>query len=222
MGLGLKGSVMSIIWTASSLDTATRAYVEEPIVVVVMPRAPPSPPSSLPPTMDATGAGLEGSVMSIIWMPPVLDATMAYAEDPTVNVAMPYEPRRATAEAALMCAVGAGLEGVVMSIIWTPAAAVTSAYVEEPTVAVVMPRAPRSSSNPSTPSVTAATGLGLKGSVMSTIWTPSSSYAATRAYVEEPIVTVVMPFGPPSSSNPSTPSATNATGDMTMEGVARA
>ena len=215
---------MLIIWTASSRNTATRAYVEEPIVVVVMPRAPVSSPISLPPNMDATGAGLEGSVMSIIWMPPELDVTMAYVEDPTVNVAMPNAPWRATSEAALMCAVGAGLEGSVMSIIWTPssAVAVTSAYVEEPTVTVVMSRAPRSSSNPSTPSVTAATGLGLKGSVMSTIWTPSSLLAAARAYVEEPIVTVVMPFGPPSSSNPSTPSATNATGDMTMEGAARA
>ena len=121
-----------------------------------------------------------------------------------------------------MNAAGVGLEGVVMSIIWTPPSEdETKAYVEGPIAAVVMWRAP-ASSNPPSPSVMAATGLGSKGSVMSIIWTPSSSYAEARAYVEEPIVATVMPFGPSSSSNPSTPSTTNAAGDRTTEGAAMA
>ena len=36
------------------------------------------------------------------------------------------------------------------------------------------------------------------------------------------MVTAVMPFGPSSSSNPSAPSVTNATGDVVMTGAASA
>ena len=39
------------------------------------------------------------------------------------------------------------------------------------------------------------TGEGFEGSVMSIIWTPSPLKAVTRAYVDELIVTVVMPNG---------------------------
>ena len=39
------------------------------------------------------------------------------------------------------------------------------------------------------------TGEGFEGSVMSMIWTPSPSKAVTRAYVDELIVTVVVPAG---------------------------
>ena len=37
VGVGFSGSVMLIIWTPSSRAEVTRAYVEESIVIVVMP-----------------------------------------------------------------------------------------------------------------------------------------------------------------------------------------
>ena len=83
----------------------------------------------------------------------------------------------------LMCEAGVGLDGSVMFIICMPLStdAVTIAYIEDPMVTAVMSRAPSSSSNPFTPSVTAAMGTGLNGSVMSIIWTPLSRYEATSA-----------------------------------------
>ena len=50
------------------------------------------------------------------------------------------------------------------------------------------------------PSSNDAAGMGLAGSVMLIIWTPSSRYAVTSAYVSGPIVTVVMLLAPLSSS----------------------
>ena len=65
-GVGADGSVMSMICTAPS-NAATMAYVEDPIVVVVMPRGLPraSNPVSASDTY-ATETGLEGSVISIM------------------------------------------------------------------------------------------------------------------------------------------------------------
>ena len=89
--------------------------------------------------MLATGAGLDGVVMLIIWTKPSCVATRAYVEDPVVSVAMPRGSRRARPAALLTCATGDGLDGVVMLIIWTPwsADAETRAYVEESIVTVV-------------------------------------------------------------------------------------
>ena len=107
----------------------------------------------------------------------------------------------------------AGLEGFVMSIIWTPSSAydATRAYVEAPIVTAAIPHAPASSSNPPSPSVTDAVAAGLEGSVTSIIWTPSSAYDATRAYVLAPIVTATMSAAPSSSSNLPIPSVADAT-----------
>ena len=73
-----------------------------------------------------------------------------------------------------------------------------------------MPRAPASTSNPSTPSVTDAVAIGRAGSVISIIWMPSSVNDATRAYVPAPIATVAISDALSSSSNPFTPSVTDA------------
>ena len=64
---GSDRSVTLIICTPSSCSDATRAYVEESIVIVAMPCAPSSssnPPS--PSVADVTAAGLVGSVTLII------------------------------------------------------------------------------------------------------------------------------------------------------------
>ena len=100
-GTGLAGSVMLIIWTPWSKYAVTSAYVPEPIVAVAMPKAPSSLSKVLlapltvtvsPSSNDAAGTGLAGSVMSIIWTPPVLpcDVTSAYVLEPILTVVMWY------------------------------------------------------------------------------------------------------------------------------------
>ena len=155
--------------------------------------------------------------MSIIWTPSsARAATSAYVLEPIVAMAMPSAPSSSSNPPAPSVTeeVGAGRAGSVMSIIWTPSSnpLATSAYVLEPIVAMAMPSAPSSSSNPPAPSVTEEVGAGRAGSVMSIIWTPSSSYAVTSAYVLEPIVAMAMPSAPSSSSNPPAPSVTEEVG----------
>ena len=69
---------------------------------------------------------------------------------------------------------------------------------------VAMSHAPfsRSSLAPSV-SVMLPSAVMADGSVTLSIWTPSSSYAATAAYVLPPDVNVAMPFAPSSSRVPS-------------------
>ena len=96
-------------------------------------------------------------------------------------------------------AAGLGLEGSVMFIIWIPSRnAATMAYVEESNVTTAMLSGYSSLSNPPLPSCANATESGLEGSVMLIIWTALSCCAVTRAYVEEPMVAVVMPVAPSS------------------------
>ena len=101
-------------------------------------------------------------------------------------------PISAMLPAAVMC------KGSVTSSIWTPLSrfAATATYVWSPDVNVVMSCAPLSfrvfvSMLPA--------GVMCKGSVTFSIWTPSSSYAATAAYVWPPDTNVVMPDAPSSS-----------------------
>ena len=68
-GIGLYGSVMSMIWTPLSQMDATSAKVDGPIVTVVTDIEPSSSVKpSLPSVRADAGIGLEGSVMSMIWM----------------------------------------------------------------------------------------------------------------------------------------------------------
>ena len=79
---------MSIIWTPSPQTDATMAYVDAPIVVMVMPYGPSSSVKpSLPSVRADTGAGLYGSVMSIIWTPsPLMAVAMAKVDESIVTV----------------------------------------------------------------------------------------------------------------------------------------
>ncbi len=72
--VGDAGSVISIIWTALSLEAVTRAYVDESILTVTMSFAAASSkatplPSRSPSFIENTAVGFLGSVISIIWMP---------------------------------------------------------------------------------------------------------------------------------------------------------
>ena len=100
-------------------------------------------------------------------------------------------------------AVTVGVAGSVILIIWTPSSRLdaTRAYVAEPIWIVVTPRAPSSVLKPPAPSVTEDVAVGFVGSVILIICTPSSLLDATRAYVAEPILTVVTLVAPSSSSN---------------------
>ena len=104
---------------------------------------------------------------------------------------------------SVTAATGVGADGVVMSIIWTPLSlsAVTRAYVVPSIMAVVMPLDPLSSVKPSRPSFTIDAIVGFSGSVTLIIWTLLELDEATRAYVEESMVAVVMPKGSASSTN---------------------
>ena len=75
--------------------------------------------------------------------------------------------------------------GLLMSINWIPSSTLdeTIAYVRFPHVNVSTPPAPSSSVNPFALSVSASSGTMAVGSLMSIIWTPSSSTDATMAYM---------------------------------------
>ena len=86
---GFSGSVMSIIWTALSLSAMTKAYVEEPIVIVVMPQGPLRLGKLEPSVAVAVAVGFSGSVMLIIWTPSSYRAaTRAYGVPLMVTVVM--------------------------------------------------------------------------------------------------------------------------------------
>ena len=147
-------------------------------------------------------SGSEVRATSIIGMPlPKKDAARAYVLESIVTTAMssgneklPNLTSKLPTDAA-----GLGLEGSVMLIIWMPSwNAATMAYVEEPIVKATMPSGYSSLSNPPLPSCANATESGLEGSVMLIIWTALSCCTVTRAYVEEPMVAVVMPVAPSS------------------------
>ena len=113
---------------------------------------------------------------------------------------------------SVTAAVAVGFSGSVILIIWTPwsLAEATRAYVEGPMVVVVMPTAPSSLVKPSWSFLTAAVAVGFSGSVISIIWTPSSWPEATRAYVEGPMVVVVICQGESRLVKPPRPSVTAA------------
>ena len=86
-----------------------------------------------------------------------------------------------------------------------------------PDVNVVMPRAPRSARE--AVSVMLPSAVMADGSVMSSIWTPSSESAATAAYVLPPDSNTAMSDAPPSSREAvlaMLPSAVMADGSVTL------
>ena len=153
--------------------------------------------------------------MSITWKPLSSTAdTIAYVLPPRSNMWTPIAP--SSIENLLRLAPGSsaiedaarGAAGSVTSIICTPSSsrAATTAYVLPPMLAIPTPAAPSSSSNvpdaPSaSPSRTAATARGEVGSVRLIICTPSSSRAATTAYVLPPDSNVSTAAAPSSTSN---------------------
>ena len=190
--------VISIIWTPSSMVAATATYVVPPDSNVAMPRAPLSLRLALSPMLPAA-TGLAGSVMSIIWTPSSMyPATAAYVVPPDSNMAMLLAPLSSRSEASPMLPAATGLAGSVMLIIWTPSSEypATAAYVVPPDSKVIILWAPASLRLALSPMLPAATGLA--GSVMLIIWTPSSMYEVTAAYVVPPDSNVVMPLAPKS------------------------
>ena len=207
---------MSTIWTPSYNPFVIRAYVEGPMVAVVMCLSPSRSINLGPPVMAAVAVGFLGSVILIIWTPPssTFETAKAYVEGPMVVVVMPTTLLSSVKPfwPSVTAAVAVGFLGSVILIIWTPLSAfeATRAYVEGPMVVVVISRAPLSSVKPFWPSVTAAVAVGFLGSVILIIWTPSSRYAVTRAYVKGPMVAVVMARDPLSTVKPFWPSVTAA------------
>ena len=195
---GLAGSVMSIIWTPSSMYPATAAYVVPPDSNMAMLLAPLSSRSEASPMLPAA-TGLAGSVMLIIWTPSSeYPATAAYVVPPDSKVIILWAPASLRLALSPMLPAATGLAGSVMLIIWTPSSwyPATAAYVVPPDSKVVMAKEASSSRLALSPMLPAATGLA--GSVMLIIWTPSSMYEVTAAYVVPPDSNVVMPLAPKS------------------------
>ena len=88
------------------------------------------------------------------------------------------------------------------------------AYVLEPITNVSTPYAPSSSSLPLSVILSFATIAA--GSLMSIIWTPSSTVAVTMAYVLEPITNVSTSYARSSSSNEFTPSVSESIATMSV------
>ena len=117
-----------------------------------------------------------GSLMSIIWTPSsALLATMAYVLEPIVNVSTSFAPSSSSESVSSILSFATMFVGSLMSIIWTPSSfhAATMAYVLEPIVNTSTPLAASSSSEPVSSILSFATMLST--SLMSIIWTPSSS-----------------------------------------------
>ena len=188
-----EGSVTFSIWTPSSAFAATAAYVWPPDSNVVMPYALLS--SRLPPSVMLSVAMIfEGSVTFNIWTPSSRSAaTAAYVWPPDLNMVMLIAPLSSRVSVSVMLSVAMIFEGSVTFSIWTPSSsyAVTAAYVLLPDSNVVMLDAPLSSRLP--PSVMLSVAMMFEGSVTFSIWTPSSSYAVTAAYVLLPDLNMVMP-----------------------------
>ena len=206
-GVMCKGSVMLRIWTPSSRNAATAAYVWPPDTNVVMPYAPLSSRSSvLLPIFVMLPAGImcKGSVTSSIWTPlSRYAATATYVWPPDSNVAMPDAPSSSRVSVSVMLPAAVMCKGSVMLRIWTPSSrcAATAAYVWPPDTNVTMPRAPLSSRSSVLVPISAVlpAAVMMEGFVILRIWTPSEEYAATAAYVWPPDSNVVMPRAPRSS-----------------------
>ena len=136
---------------------------------------------------------------------------MRYGKDgETAMLLTPSSPPNPPTPAMALDA-GTGLLGSAMSMTWMPSSSglATIAYVGSVPTTMTSP-APSSASNPPAPSNTLEAGIGLVGSVMSIIWTPSSPELATTAYERPAISAVAMPLAPSSASNMPKPSATGS------------
>ena len=196
------------------------AYVRSPLPNTAISFAPARASNPPKPSKTAeTGAGLAGSVTSIIWTALSFQAaTRAYVRPSLPNTTTSFAPARASnpPKPSKTAETGAGLAGSVTSIIWVPSSllfqTVTMAYVRFPFSNTATPVTPLRVANPSEPPKTAETGAGLAGSVTSMIWTASSSKAATMAYVRFPLPNTSTSFAPSKASNPPEPSKTAETG----------
>ena len=137
MGTGLFGSVMSIIWTPSSDQLATRAYQRSDISTVVMPPGPASASKPRSPSKTLQmGAGQYGLVRSIIWTASSDQlATRAYQRPDISAVATPSAPSSASKPRSPSKTLETGSSLLVppwMCITCTPSSSqlATTAYVE--------------------------------------------------------------------------------------------
>ena len=193
-----KGLVTFSIWTPSSKNAATAAYVWPPDTNVVMPYTPSSSRVSVS-VMLSVAMMFKGLVTFSIWTPSSsYAATAAYVLPPDSNVVMLIALSSSRVSVSVMLSVAMMFKGSVTFSIWTPSSknAATAAYVWPPDLNVVMLDA-LSSSRVSV-SVMLSVAMMFKGLVTFSIWTPSSSYAVTAAYVWPPDSNVVMPYTPSS------------------------
>ena len=180
----------------------------------------------LPSCPLSAARGRAGSDMSITWNPLSASAdTIAYVRPPCPNMWTPIAPPsienllRLAPSSSTIEDRARGSAGSVTLIICTPSSsrAATTAYVPPSMLAIPTPAAPSSSSNvPDAasvpPSRAAATARGDVGSVRLIICTPSSSRAATTAYVPPPSpVSNVSTAAAPSSASNLLPSASSPT-----------
>ena len=143
---------------------------------------------------------------------------MAYVRSPLSNTSTSLGPRKASnpSRAIETAEAWAGRAGSVTSMIWIPElpGVATMAYVRSPTPNTSTSSARRKVANPPEPSKTAETGTGRVGSVMSMIWTTSSSLfeTVTMAYVRSPLSNTSTSSAPYRAVNPPEPSVTVETG----------